>query len=287
MTVGERVRFLRETLRADDKKKYSLDSVAQRLGSVTKQSLSLIERGKIQNPSSIIINKLAAEFGVTVDYLLTGIGGYKEEFLNKRVILENELELCRDTQNSHIPNSTALPLLYEKISNLLDLFDIVCSCLKREVLGNYDKYSLEMDKLIGFLRLLSSTMQSADRVEGQFVKFLDEAFWKLGKTIRQVAVLIDQDGNLRNFQSWEIKKIADIATMVAKSAFQESNGSIEQQTLEIVLPNFQLNMSYSGKKIIPDAYLSEFKNRVTFEWQTMLNRLDSISLTANQPGSGE
>ena len=287
MTVGERVRFLRETLRADDKKKYSLDSVAQRLGSVTKQSLSLIERGKIQNPSSIIINKLAAEFGVTVDYLLTGIGGYKEEFLHKRVILENELELCRDTQNSHIPNSTALPLLYEKISNLLDLFDIVCSCLKREVLGNYDKYSLEMDKLIGFLRLLSSTMQSADRVEGQFVKFLDEAFWKLGKTIRQVAVLIDQDGNLRNFQSWEIKKIADIATMVAKSAFQESNGSIEQQTLEIVLPNFQLNMSYSGKKIIPDAYLSEFKNRVTFEWQTMLNRLDSISLTANQPGSGE
>ena len=207
--------------------------------------------------------------------------------MHKRVALGNELELCRATQNSHIPNSQALPLLYEKISNLLDLFDIVCSCLKREVLGNYDKYSLEIDKLIGFLRLLTTTMQSEDRAEGQFVKFLDEVFWKLGKTIRQVAVLIDQDGNARNFQPWEIKKIADIATVVAKSAFQELAGQTEQQTMEIILPNFKLNMSYSGNKVIPAAYLSEFKNRVTFEWQTLVNRLDNLSLTMNQPGSEE
>ena len=281
------MRFLRETLRAENKKKYSLDSMAQRLGSVTKQSLSLIERGKIQNPSSIIVNKLAAEFGVTVDYLLTGIGGHKEEFLQKRIVLENALEACRAAQNQHIPNSQALPLLYEKISNLLDLFDIVGSCLKRDVLGNYDKYSLEIDKLIAFLRLLTTTMQSAARDEGLFVKFLDEAFWKLGKTIRQVAVLIDQDGNLRNFQPWEIKKIADSATLVAKSAFHEPGSPREQQTLEISLPEFQLTMSYSGKNIIPAAYLTEFKNRVVFEWQTLLSRIGNEQITESPPGSGE
>ena len=281
------MRFLRETLRAENKKKYSLDSMAARLGSVTKQSLSLIERGKIHNPSSIIINKLAAEFGVTVDYLLTGIGGHKEEFLQKRIVLENELELCRAAQNTPLQNAQALPLLYEKISNLLDLFDIVGSCLKREVLGNYDKYSLEMDKLIGFLRLLTTTMRSAERDESLFVKFLDEAFWKLGKTIRQVAVLIDQDGNSRNFQPWEIKKIADIATIVAKSAFREPGNPLEQQTLEITLPDFQLNLSYNGKKIIPVAYLSEFKNRVVFEWETLLSRISNEQITANPQGSEE
>jgi len=261
--------------------------MAQRLGSVTKQSLSLIERGKIQNPSSIIVNKLAAEFGVTVDYLLTGIGGHKEEFLQKRIVLENELESCRAAQTKCIPNSQALPLLYEKISNLLDLFAIVGSCLKRDVLGNYDKYSLEIDKLIGFLRSLTAAMRSTDRDEGQFVKFLDEAFWKLGKTIRQVAVLIDQDGNLRNFQPWEIKKIADIATLVAKSAIRKPDGPFEQQTLELILPDFQLNMRYCGKKIIPAGYLNEFKTRVAFEWETLLNRIGNEEFTENPPDSGE
>ncbi|MHC1760079.1 MAG: helix-turn-helix domain-containing protein [Negativicutes bacterium] len=283
LTVGERVRYLRETLRVQDKKKYSLESVAQRIGAVTKQSLSLIERSKIQNPSSIILNKLAADFGVTVDYLLTGIGGYKEEFLQKRHALGNELDLCRQIQENYIVNDQAIPLLYEKISNLLELFDIINACLRREVLGNYDKYSVEIDKLIVFLKVISSEMQQVERKESQFAKFIDEAFWKLGKNIRQVAVLIDQDGNRRNFQPWELKKIADIAEGTARTYAKGQDVQGEPQSLEMVCPDFYLKLVYSGNKIISDEQLHEFKKRIVFEWDILINRLGKIDCTDNKP----
>ena len=283
MTVGERVRYLRETLRSKDKKKYSLESVAQRVGTVTKQSLSLIERSKIQNPSSIILSKLADDFGVTVDYLLTGIGGYKEEFLQKRNALENELGLCRQTQQNFVVNNKATPLLYEKISNLLDLFDIVNACLRREVLGNYDKYSLEIDKLQAFLTLLSTEMRQDGRNESQFAKFIDEAFWQLGKTIRQVAVLIDQDGNRRNFQPWELKKIADIAESAVTAKVKGQAMQAGQQSMEMVCPDFFLKMVYSGNINIPAENLREFKQRIIFEWEMLIKRLEKPDYPESLP----
>ena len=275
LLIGERIHLLREQLKKHDKKKYSLQSVADRVGVVTKQSLSMIERGKIKNPSSVIINKLAADFGITVDFLLTGIVGHKEEFLDKKRLLVIVLESCRHTLNRcRSGGSPALFYLYEKAANLLDLFDVVVLCLEREVVGNYDHYTEPMQKLVSFLEFLTSLIPLLGQKKN-LEKFLDKSFWDLGKVIRKIAAQIDQDGNPRNIYPEELLEIANTVISVQAAAVRQEIVALPQ-TVEVVLKDFHLMLTYPGLLEIPEDYLAEFKNRVIFEWELMLSRLKSL-----------
>jgi transcriptional regulator with XRE-family HTH domain len=69
---GSRVKNLRlEKSKNYGKKDWTLNALAERIG-VSSQSLSLIERGKTENPNMDIIKKLAIEFQVSTDYLIFG-----------------------------------------------------------------------------------------------------------------------------------------------------------------------------------------------------------------------
>ena len=275
LLIGERIHLLREQLKKQDKKKYSLQGVADRVGLVTKQSLSLIERGKIKNPSSVIINKLAADFGVTADFLLTGIVGHKEEFLDKKRLLVLVLESCRHTLNKcRLGGSPALFYLYEKAANLLDLFDVVVLCLEREVVGNYDHYTEPMQKLVAFLEFLTLLIPLLGEKKN-LEKFLDKSFWDLGKVIRKIAAQIDQDGNLRNIYPEELLEIANTVISVQAAAVRQEIVDLPQ-TVDVVLKDFHLRLTYPGILEIPEDYLTEFKNRVIFEWELMLSRINSL-----------
>jgi transcriptional regulator with XRE-family HTH domain len=276
LTIGERIHLLRETLKKQDKKKYSLQSVASRVGVATKQSLSLIERGKIKSPSSVILSKIAADFGVTVDYLLTGIGGNKEGYLEKKKLLSNTLDDCRRAvERSKAECPTATYYLYEKASNLLDLFDVLSCCFEREVLGNYDLYSDGMEKLISFLESVAAVIPKLGRKQ-DLESFIDRAFWNLGKAVRQAAVQIDKDGNLRNLYPEELQEIANTAVL-AVSTDEKNEPVSSSQTFDVVVKDFQIRLTYHGLIDIPEEYLAEFKKRVIFEWELMLARLKVLN----------
>ena len=67
--LGERLR----ALRGDRAMEEVVASIQERQGeSLTRQSVSLLERGAINNPGSKTLDMLAREYGVTVEFLLYG-----------------------------------------------------------------------------------------------------------------------------------------------------------------------------------------------------------------------
>jgi transcriptional regulator with XRE-family HTH domain len=59
MTIGERLKWIREQLQAMFKKGYSINSVAKETGAISAQGLHAIESGKTANPSAKNIQALA------------------------------------------------------------------------------------------------------------------------------------------------------------------------------------------------------------------------------------
>ncbi|KEO84968.1 helix-turn-helix domain-containing protein [Tumebacillus flagellatus] len=64
MTIGERLKWIREQLQAMYKKGYSINSVAKDTGAISAQGLSAIETGKTSSPSAKTIQALADYYRV-------------------------------------------------------------------------------------------------------------------------------------------------------------------------------------------------------------------------------
>ncbi|ACV63771.1 transcriptional regulator, XRE family [Desulfofarcimen acetoxidans DSM 771] len=276
LTFGERIRFLRLELKKQDKKKYSLQNVANRIG-VTKQSLSLIERQKIKNPSFAVLNRLAADLGVTVDYLLTGISGNKESFIQARQSLTSILKECNKTlQNfrEHVG-----PVHYqacEKIANILELLEVVQTCLAQDVYEDYDRYTQTVIELTSFVELIMRIILKLDG-DKDYGPIIDRFFWDLGRVFRQIAVQIDRDNGLRNLYSDELGQITStIVNLTSIAETQEFN--VKQKTVELLVKDLSIRISYRDIEEIPEEFMDEFKKRVFLEWEFMLARVKKYKL---------
>lgn len=76
MSLGQRVRFLRERLNEAFDKEYSIHKVTERISaigvSITPMGLSQLETGQITSPKAHFLMGIAKEFGVSMEFLLTG-----------------------------------------------------------------------------------------------------------------------------------------------------------------------------------------------------------------------
>lgn len=76
-TLGERLLFFRQRMiQHHGIDKYTIKELSSRLR-ITPQTISAIERGMSKNPSFLIVQKLAHEYGVTLDSLTDEF--YKDE----------------------------------------------------------------------------------------------------------------------------------------------------------------------------------------------------------------
>jgi transcriptional regulator with XRE-family HTH domain len=269
LTLGERIRRLR--LEQKKGKKYSLQELSGRLGDVSKQTLSLIERGKIKNPSTAILNKLAAEFGVTIDFLISGIEGNKENFLQSKGLFSNSIKICRELVGKKNQAGSKHVFLYKKTENLLELFDLICNRLLLHVPGNYDLYTENLSKLNEFIKNIIMIFES-EKIDERAVIIVDQTFWRLGKTLREMAVHIDEYGG-RHLYPEELKKISELVGEVW-SAFSDKKGKIEKK-IEFELQGAKLIFIYQGLIDVPGEHWLEFKRRLIFEWELVMQKIEN------------
>jgi transcriptional regulator with XRE-family HTH domain len=76
MSLGQRVRFLRERMNQVFKGKYSINKVITRITqrgiSVTPMALYQLETDRIHSPKSLFLMGVAQELGVSIEFLLQG-----------------------------------------------------------------------------------------------------------------------------------------------------------------------------------------------------------------------
>ena len=78
MSLGQRVRFLRERMNEIFEGEYSIKKVVRRIKkrgiSVTTMALYQLETDRIQSPKSLFLMGIAQELGVSMEFLLKGPG---------------------------------------------------------------------------------------------------------------------------------------------------------------------------------------------------------------------
>ncbi|MFZ5647368.1 MAG: helix-turn-helix domain-containing protein [Bacillota bacterium] len=273
LTMGERIRYLRLEKKKRTLKKYSLQELANRLGDISKQTLSQIERGKIKNPSASILNKIATEFGVTIDYLVSGIEGNKDNFLLSKNSLFNSVKRCREKMGNNYRAGSKNAFIYKKIENLLDLFDVIYNCLQFDVRDNYDLYTVNLNKLTRFIDNIAMFLEG-DKIESGLEIIVDQAFWRLGKILREFAVRMDQHGD-RNLYPEELARISEIVGD-ALEKFQ-SEKDVLQKVMEIDLQGARLSLAYYGFINIPEEYWLDFKKRIILEWEIIMQKVKRMT----------
>jgi len=248
-----------------------LQELAKRLGDTSKQTLSLIERGRIKNPNSTILNKLAAEFGVTIDFLISGIEGNKHNFLQSKNSFLNSIKHCRELIGK-CQTGNEYTFLFKKTENLLELFDVICNCVQFQVPDNYDLYTDNLNKLAGFIDNITMFLE-AEQIEAGIETIVDQAFWRLGKTMRGFAVQIDEYGG-RNLQPEELAKITELIGETLEAFNSRKN--VLQKIMEVDLRGAKLSVIYRGFIDVPEEYWLDFRKRIIFEWELIMQKIKNI-----------
>lgn len=243
--------------------------MANRLGDISKQYLSQVERNKIKNPGTAVLNKLAYEFGVTVDFLISGIEGNKDNYLASKTTLLNSINLCREKLENSLPGSKKTAFIYKKTGNLLELFDVICHCLQFDVLDNYDLYTCNLDKLSSFIGKITAFLDG-ETVGPDLERVIDQSFWRLGMTLREFAIQIDRQGR-RNFSS---KELAGIAGIIEEFMGRYRSGRrVLEKGIEIETIGGRLNLTYSGIVNVPEEYWQDLARRMVFEWEIIMRKI--------------
>jgi len=228
-----------------------------------------MERNKIKNPSTAILNKLAIEFGVTIDYLVSGIEGNKDNFLQSKMALLESINLCREKTSGTVSTGSKGALTYKKTENLLELFDVICHCLQFDVQDNYDLYTDNLNKLTKFIDKIANLIEG-ESIESGLEIIVDKAFWRLGKVLRGFAVRMDEHGE-RNLYPEELANITGIV-----EDFMEKFGGGEdllQKVLEIDLREGKLCLTYRGFVNVPEDHWNDFVKRIILEWEIIMQKV--------------
>ena|GEM_PF-3119295 len=243
--------------------------MANRLGDISKQALSLIERDKIKNPSTAILNKLAIEFGVTIDYLVSGIKGNKDNFLHSKMALLESISLCREKMSCIGPTGNKSALTYKKTENLLELFDVICHCLHFDVQDNYDLYTDNLNKLTRFIDKIANLIEE-EIIESGLEIIVDKTFWRLGKVLRGFAVRMDEQGE-RNLSPEELANI----TVIVEDFMEKFGGGEDllQKVLEIDLREGKFCLTYRGFVNVPEDHWNDFVKRIILEWEIIMQKM--------------
>ncbi|MFZ5645041.1 MAG: helix-turn-helix domain-containing protein [Bacillota bacterium] len=235
---------------------------------MSKQYLSLIERDRIKNPSTAMLNKLAMEFGVTVDFLISGIEGNKDNFLNSKNSLQKSIQACREKIELKDTGNNNTPFIYKKAENLLDLFEVICS-LQFNNSENYDFYTESLNKLIKFIECMMILFEG-ENIESGLEIIIDQTFWKIGNVMREFAVRMDQKGETV-LHPGELTRV----TAIVEEMLERLNKGkdVPLMTKEINLQGARLNLTYYGFLNIPEEYWDDFRKRVIFEWEMIMQKV--------------
>ncbi|MFZ5591925.1 MAG: helix-turn-helix domain-containing protein [Bacillota bacterium] len=262
MTLGQRIRYLRLEKKRQQGGRYSLEKLAARLGGATsKQVLSLLERDKIKKPSSELLHKLAAEFGVTLDFLVTGISGNKEQYLQICQELERHVQTCP---------SEPVPLL-PRINRLWELLGVLVRCLRHPVHDSYDLYIAALLRLRQCVQDIRQELTgTAAGHEQRLELLLDQSFWRLGQKLRLIAAAMDAVGG-RNFSPHELEQVADLLEEVL-ALYQQGGPPVQRKMWEINLPGASCQVIYQGTVHVPGELWREFEQRLVFELGLLLQK---------------
>lgn len=143
MSIGERLKWIREQLQAIYKKGYSINNVAKETGAISPQGLHAIETGKTANPSAKNIQALADYYRIPHsvlfdDYYLTvnkpfkiGDVGEVEEITPQAKPTTKECQISMIASKKEVLNLTAI-LTPKQVERLVKRIKFEIEMLKEE-----------------------------------------------------------------------------------------------------------------------------------------------------------
>ncbi|MFQ5915335.1 MAG: helix-turn-helix domain-containing protein [Nitrospinota bacterium] len=285
MDLGGRLRLIRQQLQQVNRRRYSLQSISRRTGTVSRQALSQIELGKVKNPTARVLSSVAADLGVTVGFLLTGAveeravraeppQGLKTEWEEFRRQVAEGLQfdgsladevpipdlprlkrLARGEFDTFIDSLANLRAAPGKSSETGSRLEIEVAALNRRLTRSEGRASAENWALAASLAgCLEEALGPAKREEKEEGGKGDSLLWK----IRRLSRCLGQ------------RQLSIVPHMEADLVGEEEGSSVR---LEVDLADLALTVEYRGDTELPSYLLDEFKERIRFEWEMLLRRV--------------
>lgn len=290
MKLGERIRLVRQRLQQVNRRRYSLESVARRTGVVSRQGLSQIELGKVKNPTAKVLGRIAADLGVSLEFLLAGAKEGGETRGERPRGLKREWEALRGRVAEFLEGRDVAAEEGLEIAGLRRV--------KRLAEGGFDEFV----KALADFRAVPPGRPSvtAARLENEVAA--------LGRG------LAGSEGKV-SFEVWSrVGSLADCLEAALSPAPQGEGGSflrqvrrlsrcLERRELSVVLgggparpaswrvdlADLRLTVEYRGAERLPAQWVDEFKERLRFEWEMLLRRArrDRSGAEGSGPGPGK